>query len=218
MELKGKKINFLGDSITQGIGTSCEEATFVRMLEAKYRLGAARNYGIGGTRIARQIEMTDPVRDNDFNMRVEGMDPDADVIVVFGGTNDFGHGQAPLGEFGSRDICTFYGGVHHLALSLLRKYTGKRIVFLTPLHRFNEDGAGAWKPDGVVLHPLKDYVQAIREVCEHYSIPVLDLFAYGEMPGNVPEFCRLYMPDGLHPNDAGHKILADKIGRFLENL
>jgi len=27
-----------------------------------------------------------------------------------------------------------------------------------------------------------------------------------------------YMPDGLHPNDAGHVLLADRIGAFLESL
>ena len=30
MELKGKKINFLGDSITEGAGTSCEAARYCR--------------------------------------------------------------------------------------------------------------------------------------------------------------------------------------------
>ena len=35
------------------------------------------------------------------------MDSDADVVVVFGGTNDFGHGDAKLGTFESRDPYTF---------------------------------------------------------------------------------------------------------------
>jgi len=219
MELKGKKINFLGDSITEGAGTSCPEATFHAILKKQYGLKEARNYGIGGTRIARQTEITSLARDRDFILRTRLMEKDADVIVVFGGTNDFGSGQAPLGSIDNMDMHTFYGGVHTLIRALIEKYYDKQIVFITPLHRFSESNfIGAWKPEGVVQHPLKDYVYAIKEVCEYYSVPVLDLFAAGELCGNTPEWYTKYMPDGLHPNDEGHKIIAKKLGKFLENL
>ena len=55
MVLKGLKINVLGDSITDGCGTSAPEKRFTDLIAA--RTGAVvRNYGIGGTRIARQKE------------------------------------------------------------------------------------------------------------------------------------------------------------------
>ena len=218
MELKGKIINFLGDSITEGAGTSCKEAIFHSLIKEKYGLKEARNYGIGGTRIARQTEITSLVRDKDFILRTRMMEEDADAVVVFGGTNDFGHGQAALGTMEDRDSRTFYGALHTLIQDLIKDYYNKTIVFITPLHRHNEDGRGAWKPDGVEQRPLKDYVYAIKEVCEYYSVPVLDLFACGELAGNTPEWYVKYMPDGLHPNDEGHKIMAQKLGKFLENL
>ena len=218
MELKGKTINFLGDSITQGAGTSCNEAIYHSLIKEKYGLKEARNYGIGGTRIARQTEITSLVRDKDFILRAGTMEP-ADVVVVFGGTNDFGNGQAPVGTFEDRDKRTFYGALHTLVQDLIKDYYDKTIVFITPLHRYNEDSCiGTWKPDGVEQRPLKDYVQAVRDVCEYYSVPLLDLFASGELCGNTPEWYLKYMPDGLHPNDEGHKILANKLGKFLENL
>ncbi len=219
MELKGKIINFLGDSITQGVGVSCEAATYHGLLKEKYGLKEARNYGIGGTRIARQTEITSLLRDRDFILRARMMEKNADVVVVFGGTNDFGNGQAPLGSIDSMDMHTFYGGVHTLIRNLIEEYYDKQIVFITPLHRHNEDSCfGTWKPDGVEQRPLKDYVNAIKEVCEYYSVPVLDLYAAGELIGNTPEWYREYMPDGVHPNDKGHRIIANKLGRFLENL
>lgn len=218
MELKNKTINFLGDSITQGCGVSCEDAIFHNVLKVRYGLREVRNYGEGGTRIARQSEIKDPVRDRDFILRVDEMNHDADAIVVFGGTNDFGTGQAPLGCFEDTDICTFYGALHTLIQKLIEKYYDKEIIFITPLHRFNENGEGAWKPEGVELKPLKYYAYAIKEVCEHYSVPVLDLFACGELRGNNSDWCKEYMPDGVHPNDKGHLIIADKLGKLLENL
>lgn len=221
MELKNIKANFLGDSITEGIGTSSPDKIFHALLKEKYGLLAARNYGKGGTRIARQSEIKDPnePRDKDFIMRAEEMDNDADLIVVFGGTNDYGNGQAPLGEITDKHIFTFYGAVHTLCQNLIRKYPSGKIVFITPLHRWNENGGlGTWKPDGVKQHYLCDYAKAIKEVCELYSIPVLDMFGNGSMPLQIPEYSQVYSTDGLHPNDEGHKILAKKLGKFLENL
>ena len=52
----------------------------------------------------------------------------------------------------------------------------------------------------------------------YYSLPVLDLWAtYGVQPG-VPVMKEAYMPDGQHPNDAGHVILTNKIAKFIESL
>lgn len=217
MELKGKIINFLGDSITDGTPET-QDIMYHSVLKEMYDLKEARNYGKGGTRIARQGEITSLIRDRDFILRAEEMNPDADIIVVFGGTNDFGNGQAPLGNFEDRTMYTFYGAVHTLIQNLINNFFDKTIVFITPLHRHNEDGRGAWKPEGVEQRPLKEYVYAIKEVCEHYSVPVLDLFACGELIGNTPEWYKEYMPDGLHPNEKGHKIIAKKLGKFLENL
>ena len=54
MDLTGKKVWFLGDSITEGVGTSCAEARFSEVLKKNANLGEIRNYGISATRIARQ--------------------------------------------------------------------------------------------------------------------------------------------------------------------
>ncbi len=54
MKLKGCKINIIGDSITEGVGTSDPENVFWRLLATN---DGADLYGdgIGGTRIARQL-------------------------------------------------------------------------------------------------------------------------------------------------------------------
>ncbi len=219
MELQGKTINFLGDSITEGVGTSAKSKIYLNLLKEHCSLAEARNYGKSGTRIARQIVMSDSSFDLDFNMRMEDMDSNADIVVVFGGTNDFGHGQAPYGAMEDRTVYTFYGAMHTLIMKLLEKYTDKKIVFMTPLHRMNEDtSANTQKYDGVSARPLYDYVKAIREVCEYYSVPVLDLYKESGIAGNVKKVCELYMPDGLHPNDTGHEIIAHKLKKFLEAL
>ncbi len=215
MELKGKKFNFLGDSITEGHGTS-DWATkpYHQQLKVNAGLAEARNYGIGGTKIARLQTVTDHPFDQDFNARALNMDKDADGVVVFGGTNDFGHRTIPLGAFEDRDVHTFYGGLHTLCLYLIKEYVGKTIVFMTPIHRLMETE----DPENPQSRPLICFIKAIREVCEYYSIPVLDLYKESGMHGNIWAWCEKYMPDGLHPNDLGHEIIADKLQKFLERL
>ena len=95
MELFGKKINFLGDSITEGCCATTPELGYVEVMKQLYGLQKVRNYGIGGTRIARQLKPSaEPRWDLDYLSRVPEMDEEADVVVVFGGTNDFGDGDA----------------------------------------------------------------------------------------------------------------------------
>ena len=210
MVLNGKKINFLGDSITFGVGTSAPDKRFSVLLEKEQGLAAARNYGISGTRFARQHTPSETKDwDKDFCSRVEEMNPDADIIVVFGGTNDYGHGDAAIGCFDDRSPDTFYGACHTLMTSLIEKYSDSVIVFMTPIHRDND------------LQPnrnnctLADYVDIIKEVARYYSLPVLDMFAMGGIQPSVKILRDKYCPDGLHPNDAGNRIIADRLGAFL---
>ena len=218
MELKGKKINFLGDSITEGHGTSAPGKKFTDLLASQYGV-ISRNYGIGGTRVAKQrVSSIEPRWDRDFITRAAEMEADADIVVVFGGTNDYGHGDAPLGCMDDRDPYTFYGALHTLYTALITKYPDAPIVILTPLHRCNEfsmRGDGG-KPQDVAA--LKTYVEIIREVAEYYSLPVLDLYKTSGMQPEVPVIKERYVPDGLHPNDAGHVILAEKIAAFLKGM
>ena len=218
MKLKGKIINFLGDSITQGVGTSDTEKRFSDII-ARDTGAICNNYGISGTRIARQkVPSADINEDKDFCSRIAEMDCNADIIIVFGGTNDFGHGDAQIGKMSDRTPYTFYGALHTLYTELAEKYPGKQIVIITPLHRWNEDnvrGDGYKTSDAGVL---KEYVDTIREVAEYYAFPVLDLYARSGFQPKVQTVRELYMPDGLHPNDMGHENLAQKIIAFLGTL
>ena len=217
MKLKGLKVNFLGDSITEGFGTSAPEYIYHALLKKELKLKEARAYGIGGTRFAKQKFLEtpdDPFLDpNNFCIRFEKMDDDADLVLVFGGTNDYGHGNAPIGEMNDRTPETFYGACHYLFSGLIKKYLGKPVCVVTPLHRADEI-----KETENGTETLKQYVEIIREVAQYYSLPVLDLFATSGLQPVVEEIKEKYVPDGLHPNNEGHKVLAAKMKAFLETL
>ena len=218
MELKGLKINVLGDSITFGVGTSDQKYVYWNLLNTED--GAiARGYGIRGTRIARQQKPTVQAPDFDkyYRTRVAEMDPEADVVLVFGGTNDYGHGDAPLGCMSDRTDDTFYGAMHNLCLDLIRKYPDAVIVFLTPTHRLEEHRA--INEYGVRnVGCLEDYVNIIQEVAAFYGLPVVDLYRTSGLQPEVEELREKYNPDGLHPSDAGNRRIYRKVREFLLSL
>ena len=211
MVLKNKIINFMGDSITEGIGVSSVEKVYLNLIKERYELKAANNYGIEGTRIAEYTGNDPKPYGNAFVSRFADMTDDADAVVVFGGTNDFGHGNAPIGRFGDNTPKTFYGALYVLMKGLIEKYPDKPIIFMTPLHRRNE-----LDRSNLTGEVFKSYIEAIREMAEYFSIPVVDLYANVGIQPNIPIQKTLFCPDGLHPNDKGHEKIAAMLGKFLE--
>ncbi len=219
MNLKEKIINFLGDSITEGYGASVPQKCFVKQIEEE--TGAiCNNYGIGGTRIAKQIKSSKEKEfDKDFCSRIDSMDVNADIIAVFGGTNDFGHGDAPIGNLNDQTPDSFYGALNFLYKNLIIKYPDAFIFVITPLHRIDENnlkGDGSKEKNSL---PLREYVKIIREVADNYSLPILDLFANSGINPSIPTHEEKYTIDGLHPNDLGHQIISQRIIKFInENI
>lgn len=216
MQLKNKKFIFLGDSITEGVGVSNISCRFANVFQ---NLSGCEAYvdGIGGTRFAKQKDGDMTERANRyFVSRVSAMPTETDYVVVFGGTNDFGHGNAPFGEYGDTTIDTFYGAIENLCCTLVSKFPSATIVFMTPLHRLGEDTLV--NDHGLDRKPLIEYVNAIKRVCQKYSLPVLDLYSVSGIQPSVPAIREMYMPDGLHPNDAGAEKIAKLLYKFIRGL
>ena len=223
MELKGKIIDFLGDSITEGVGVTDQNNRYDNVLHRRFELAAHYNYGIGGTRLAHQsVPSETPRYDLCFCGRAYLLEKSADLIVVYGGVNDYIHGDAYFGKMEDRTPETFCGAVYFLMNFLKTNYEGKQIVFMTPAHmhfRGISDkcltGRPMKKPDA---QPLSAYVEVIKARGEELGIPVLDLFEKLPIDPNNESDREKYTVDGLHFNDEGQGILAKTLGDFLETL
>ncbi len=211
MKLEGARINFLGDSITEGVGTTAPDKVYHQLIKEKFGMECAYNYGVSGTRIARQSKPTvDALMfDLAFGIRAEVMCRDVDAVVVFGGTNDYGHGDAHFGEIDSEDEWTFCGAVNALISKLKRDFPDAEIVFMTPLHRHDET-----IPTNPDFKILSDYADAMREICGKRGVKVIDLFEINPIDPKDAEL----EPDGLHPSDKGHVVLAEVVARELAKL
>ena len=134
MNLQGLKINFLGDSITEGTGvTDQKNCRYDNRLRVLCGLSANNNYSVGGSRLAHQIHPSEKPRyDLCFCGRAYDMDKTADMVIVYGGVNDYIHGDAPFGEMGDTTPATFCGGVYFLMNYLREVYGDRPIIFMTP--------------------------------------------------------------------------------------
>lgn len=221
MILEGKIIDFLGDSITEGTGvTDRANNRYDKRIERECNLKATYNYGIGGTRIAHQHKASaeKPRWDLCFCGRAYDLNKDADIIVAFGGTNDFGHGDAPFGTLEDTDPMTYCGAVYWLMNFLKTTYTKAQIVFMTPAHR-KGDGAKSKNPKKAPdAQPLVEYVKAMEAQGKKLGIPVLNLFDNLPIDPNDEAQREKYTIDGLHFNDEGHALIAEALIKFLKAL
>ncbi len=184
----------LGDSITAGEKLSSQSQTYASLLGKK--IGATvHNYGLGGSAVAG-------IHPNRFLDRYQYMDPSANLIMVFGGTNDYGFDTA-LGKMGDRTDETYYGGLNQLMSGLQQMYPDAEIVFITPLKREKDSKQNKYG------NTLNQYVQAVMDMAMFYNYRVINVYEPEIL--NFASQMNLYMKDGIHPNAIAHEMLANYI-------
>lgn len=209
---------FVGDSITAGSGTS---KTYYSYLNETMNFGSVTPLGIAGSCISSK---SDYGSGNSPLIHRYSSIPDADLIIVFMGTNDYGH-ETPLGSITDSTDISFYGALDVIISGTQRNHPDSQLIFATPLHRY---GFGTSKITGQSFtyddipngrgHTLADYVNAIKSVCAKYEVPVIDLFTLCPIDPSNSSDRTTYFPDGLHPNAAGHEIIAETIAQNLQMI
>ena len=212
-----KKILFLGDSITEGVGATSIDNCYVNKT-CKYLNCVGKNYGISGTRIAEQkISHKGLISfDDSFFSRAKRMEKDADVVICFGGTNDYGHGDAIIGNKDDTDLYTFYGAINNLFTYLIEKYNKEKIIIILPLHRYEEENLYG-DNNSSRLHPtlnLLGYTNIIIETAQKYGLFVIDFRQVLGKPTSINN--EGFFIDGLHPNDLGHDLLAKHLSKIIK--
>ena len=210
---KDKKITIMGDSITYGYdGTDASLVAKPYPWIIQDLLGVqVYNYGIRGSTISGGGASTSIPGNAPMNIRYADM-VYADYILVLGGVNDYIITSTPLGTKGDTTNQTFYGALKILIEGLIKKYPTGKIGFMTPLRKANDTA-----PNGAGL-TLKQYRDAIIDMCEDYCIPVLDLYTKGGCHPNIEAWKNANLPDGLHPNQAYYRRLGLQIAQFIQTI
>lgn len=220
-KLAGKKISFIGDSITSfGDGTpEYNSATGYTYDDVWSGLVLKLTGGLLGTLDGVAGSTVQGSTYDAFAFRrSKSVAQDSDYIFIFMGANDQRLNRnlgtiKPKGTLGditdaSNPNLNEFTGAYQLALeSMLNHYQKTQIVLMTPLKAFNKDNTGD-------LNPNSDaFAERVIELAKLYGIRYIDMREIGITGYNH----KLYYYDGLHPNKKGHMLIAEYVvGRMVE--
>ncbi|MBP5641213.1 MAG: SGNH/GDSL hydrolase family protein [Victivallales bacterium] len=222
----GKKVAFLGDSITDKVHVGTEKNYWQFLNEW---LGLEHLvYGINGHRMIDILGQAKKLHDEHGD--------NVDAIFIFAGTNDF-NGGVPMGEWWSTameevnshgrlmvkqrrhflmDETTFRGRINIVMAYLKETFPLQQIVLMTPIHRgFATFGGTNIQPEESFTNDIglyvDEYIQAIKDAGNIWAVPVIDLNSisglYPLTPSHAP-FFHVADTDLLHPGAEGHRRMA----------
>lgn len=141
-----------------------------------------------------------------------------DILFIEHGVNDYLTGISVDNPQNQMDVYTF-GGALRTSLQLLQdRYPNLKIILCTPVFCwFPDDESDCTEKDfggGV----LEDYVNLELDIAAAYGVSVIDNYHDSGIGGEnaEPGEWTVYTEDGVHLNQAGRKIIADRIAAYLE--
>ena len=138
-----------------------------------------------------------------------------DIILVNAGTNDIG-GNVPVGTFNYENpanytdeqianlpVTNFADAYRTMLIRLQKSYPNSRIIVLLPNYTTTY-----YTPD-----KADQYCEVIKEACDYFGIQWFDMRTFGVTMFNKGN----YLPDGIHYNTAGMKLMAINLEKQIKN-
>ena len=213
--LYGKKIVAIGDSMVAGhsipdsSGNTWLAKIAIRNNMTRYNRGtnsafmsknaySGNNTDYSVYSKVCESETSQYIQDSELNT--------ADYIVVYAGTNDCAN-QTTIGNVDSTTNTEFCGALNAICSTLQTRAPKAHICFITPMLRANIE-ARCW-----------NYINAIKDVCKKYSIPVYDQGANcGICWTNAEIKQALCLNDSFHLNVDGMEFISYKYEGFLRQI
>lgn len=220
-KLKDLSFSIMGDSISTFSGyvptgnavfypnatVSNVNQTWWKMLENETGMKLISNESWSGSRLSNGRGTTsmfcNPTRFENLG--------NPDIILVFGGTNDFNQGSpdCAIGEYdwvtnGARDLSVFRQSYQFLVEKLLTKYPFAKVFLMVPIVRTRENKL--FEPNAVGW-TYQDLREVILTIASKYGVESIDTSKCGInfYNGNT------YLSDGLHPNAEGMILIKDYV-------
>ena len=199
----GKKITFLGDSITCGVGaTNTTTERYSTVLSTM--LGATENnMGNSGWVIATGGERNSQLQN------ISKIPTDSDIVIVMLGTNDQNLGkstQYKLGNDGDTTTTTEWGAAEAMCKQLAEMFKGtdtKVIICTPPIQKgYSNDKKNS------AGYSLRDISNVLMTCARRNGLLYADLNNCGYLTDSD-------MDDVLHPNTSGHNKIAQYLAKYI---
>ena len=210
-ELYGKKMLFMGDSISYGSGDAVSPFRTGRAWAGRIadRTGAiVTNASVSGAK-ASYISGDDTAKwlytqfDSNKNEQF-------DIIVMHGGVNDARHNRSIGTILDSEDETalnnaktTYIGGLQWLFYNVKNSQPNATLFFIANHHLDGHDTGNAKN--------MAPYFDMAKELCAKYGIIFIDLYNNKELNDKLETSTTKYLPDTLHLNAAGYEIITPYI-------
>lgn len=222
--LYNKNVIFFGDSITHNWlkythemelvpgydGTS--QFGYLKYLNEKCHFSSITNAACSGGTMSTLLTSERPLKKS-FDYCVEANKENianADYIFIWYGTNDYtDQANITTSSFeiasSANEKSSFDGAMRYGINKILEYKNNAQIIVLNILYRsLSANGR---------KYTITDYNNKIESICRQYMCKYIDMYSLLD-----DSSCSKYLNnDGLHPNDAGYKLVADYILSNGEN-
>ncbi|MBQ4575350.1 MAG: SGNH/GDSL hydrolase family protein [Clostridia bacterium] len=211
---KGKisKCVIYGDSIST---TDFSRGGYQQLLKDHLNIGEMINYAVSasGTAPSTPNSVYEKIIEN------EKIEEDADLIIVWSGTNDW-YWNVELGDIDNFSENTYCGAMRKCLLTLTERCETANIITMTPIARWQA-------PDGMTIdgdahyyknkagHTLYEYSEMLEKLTAAIGIPMCDM---RRLSGINIKNKDIYLRDNVHPSRLGYLRIAEIIAAFTNNL
>ena len=212
MVTKNKNIIFFGDSITYGFLT--KGYSWAEFIKDNYDFNTVINAGISDYRVSTYDDKNKWLTDTIISHANEKYD----YVIMQGGINDVLY-NTPLGEISNIksendfDVNTFAGGFESYIYNAKKYFKDAKIGYIITYYTPNYTERGQkWSYDD-----YNKYIMMTKKILDKWNIKYLDLF--NEEYSNILKVnTKTYLPDNLHLNYEGYKIIYPYIYDFIKSL
>ena len=207
-----------GDSITFGAGYA---GGYGKLLANKYGAVDTNNAVSGATLVTGTTYSNGSPRHYISESVVNSVNKRYDYMILSGGFNDYGN-NVPIGTLSDAQFAftnpvttdNVIGALETMFRHVLQNYPTTKVFYLIT-HKVNR----CTTESNSIGKTMQDYVDAIKSVCERYSIPVINIWEESQMITAYDNIATKYTNSGdrVHPNELGYKefylpVIERKLG------
>ena len=210
-DFSGIKADFVGDSITEGVGGNLDangsKISYVDYVNGSLHFESVLKHGLAGRTIADHNNPEFSIARNETSL----INLDSDIIVFYVGINDY---LSPdevkvFGALDSGSTSGYCGQLQELTNSLERNYPDKEYFFVTS-YQINTTDSSTYKDfEGTIT--LNDYMEPQRILAERNGYHIIELYNTGFMSMQDSDITSRFFADTIHPNNEGYQLLGEHI-------